>query len=216
MAETLTVSNLSCARGDRILFSEATFSLSSGEAIYLTGANGAGKTSLLRLLSGLATPEHGEILWNGSPIGELREEYFRHVLFLGHAAALKDELSAVENLGFSARLSGREVGHDQIVNALHNFGLRGRELLPVRSLSAGQRRRVNLARLLIPGAPTLWVLDEPFTALDGLAINQLASTIAGHLAQGGMIVYTTHQEVTLPGGVVRRMSVGKGKVVLCN
>ena len=211
----LTLANLSCARGDRILFSGASLSLSPGDGLYVTGSNGAGKTSLLRLISGLAVPEHGEVLWQGESIRRLREEFAKHLLFLGHAAALKDELSAVENLVISAAISGRHVTTVDAVAALRKFGLKGREDLPARSLSAGQRRRVNLARLLLPDAPTLWVLDEPFTALDTKAVIQLSGILAGHLKAGGMIVYTTHQDVDFPDCTVRRLAIEAGAISLC-
>lgn len=211
----LSLVDISCARGDRILFSGANLDLQPGQALYVTGSNGAGKTSLLRLLSGLATPEHGEVCWSGEPIRHLREEFARHLLFLGHAAALKDELSATENLVISAAISGRHVSSEQAITALWAFGLKGREDLPTRVLSAGQRRRVSLARLLLPEPPTLWVLDEPFTALDVKAIDQLTRILGEHLVSGGMIVFTTHLEVSFPGGEVRRLSIEAGKVSQC-
>lgn len=211
----LTLDDLSCARGDRVLFSGAKLTLKPGEALYVTGANGAGKTSLLRLVCGLATPEHGNVLWNGEPTRNLREEFGRHLLFLGHAAALKDELSAIENLTIAAAVSGREVSVQEAVTALRTFGLKGREHLPSRVLSAGQRRRVNLARLLLPSPPVLWVLDEPFTALDVKALDQLAGILANHLKSQGMIVYTTHQDVEFPGSTVRRLNIEAGKATEC-
>lgn len=211
----LALADLSCARGDRVLFSGANVTLLPGEGLYVTGANGAGKTSLLRQISGLASPEHGEVRWNGESIRALREEYAKNLLFLGHAAALKDELTAVENLVVSAAVSGRHVTKENALNALRQFGLKGREDLPARSLSAGQRRRVNLARLLLPNSPTLWVLDEPFTALDTKAIHQLCNLLGEHLRSGGMIVYTTHQDVDFSGGTVRRMAIEAGRVVVC-
>lgn len=211
----LTLLDLSCARGDRVLFSNANISLLPGEGLYVTGANGAGKTSLLRLICGLAAPEHGSVLWNGESIRNLREEFAQHLLFLGHAAALKDELTAVENLVISAAVSGRHVTGADATNALRQFGLKGREDLHTRVLSAGQRRRVNLARLLLPDPPTLWVLDEPFTALDVKAIEQLSGVLGRHMGGGGMIVYTTHQDVEFPGRAVRRLAIEAGKVALC-
>jgi heme exporter protein A len=183
--------------------------------VYVTGANGAGKTTLLRVICGLTQPEHGEVRWDGEPIRHLREEYARHLLFLGHAAALKDELSAVENLIVSAAVSGHAVSVAAAVSALRKFGLKGREDLPTRVLSAGQRRKVNLARLLLPEPPALWVLDEPFTALDLGAVAQLSGILAGHLKKGGMIVFTTHQDVELPGAMVRRLVLENGKATTC-
>lgn len=210
----LRVNNLVCVRGDRPLFSNANFSLSPGEALHISGSNGAGKTSLLRLLAGLSSPEHGEILWNDESIRVLREEFSAHLLFLGHAAALKDELTAVENLVVSSTLAGRPLKPDHAISALRQFGLKGREDLPARVLSAGQRRRVNLARLVLPDPPTLWILDEPFTALDVKAVAQLAQVIENHLHQGGMVIYTTHQEVILKASV-RRIAIEGGKATPC-
>lgn len=210
----LRVQDLVCVRGDRPLFADANFHLRPGEALYVAGGNGAGKTSLLRLLAGLATPERGEILWEGEEIRRLREEYTAHLLYLGHAAALKDELTAVENLTISTTISGRHITPGQAIRALQSFGLKGREDLPARVLSAGQRRRVNLARLILPEPPQLWVLDEPFTALDVKAVSQLAGIIEAHLGQGGMVVYTTHQEVSLRANV-QKIVIDGGRAALC-
>jgi heme exporter protein A len=145
----------------------------------------------------------------------MREEFSRHLLFHGHAAALKDELTAIENLVISAAISGRHLAESQAIVALRIFGLKGREDLPARVLSAGQRRRVNLARMVLPDPPALWVLDEPFTALDIKAIAQLSEILGGHLTAGGMIVFTTHQEVDLSGHMVRRLAIEAGKASLC-
>lgn len=211
----LSVCNLSCARGDRVLFSGADFTLNAGEGLYVTGANGAGKTSFLRLVCGLAAPEHGDVLWNDESVRSLREEFARDLLFLGHAAALKDELTAVENLVISAAMAGKEISVAQARGALREIGLKGRESLPARVLSAGQRRRVNLARLLLPSPPALWVLDEPFTALDTTAVSHLSSILAGHLRSGGMLIYTTHQDVQFQGCVIRRLVINGGGVAFC-
>jgi len=211
----LEAAGLACVRGDRPLFSGLDFSLLPGEALYVTGANGAGKTSLLRMVCGLSAPADGEIRWQGESIFALREEFFRHLLYLGHAAALKDELTAVENLVVGATLAGHAVDVLTAQAALAEIGLKGREDLPARVLSQGQRRRVNLARLLLPGAPRLWVLDEPFNALDVKAVAQLAAIIGGHLADGGMVVYTTHQEVSFPEGVVKTLTIAGGKGRAC-
>lgn len=211
----LNLVNLSCARGDRTLFSDANLTLRPGQALYVAGSNGTGKTSLLRLISGLAAPEHGEVLWNDTPIRKLREEFARDLLYLGHAAALKDELTSVENLKISAAISGRHISESDAILALRMFGLRGREDLFSRSLSAGQRRKVNLARLLLPDPPKLWVLDEPFTALDARAVIQLAEVIARHLHTGGIVIYTTHQDVDFPDCSISRLTIEGGKVTLC-
>jgi heme exporter protein A len=211
----LEVRNVTCFRGDRPLFSRASLALEAGQAIFLSGPNGAGKTSLLRLICGFGLPEEGEITWRGVRIQHLREEYTQHLLFLGHAAALKDELTAVENLVTAAALAGRPVGAAQAGAALREWGLKGREDLPARVLSQGQRRRVNLARLLLPDPPALWVLDEPFTALDVRAVAQLRDVLEGHLRRGGMLLYTTHQEVAFSVPTVRHVRVEGGAVRAC-
>lgn len=211
----LAVRNVTCYRGDRPLFSRASFSLDAGQAIFLSGPNGAGKTSLLRLICGFGLPEEGDITWRGTRIHQLREEYSRHLLFLGHAAALKDELTAAENLVIASALAGRPVSVARADAALREWGLKGREDLPARVLSQGQRRRVNLARLLLPDPPALWVLDEPFTALDVRAVAQLRDILEDHLRRGGMLLYTTHQEVQFSVPTVRHMRVEGGTVGPC-
>lgn len=211
----LEVISLTCVRGDRPLFSEASFALAPGEALYVTGANGAGKTSMLRLLCGLTAPERGEVRWEGESIRSLREEFSRNLAFLGHAAALKDELTASENLLMGTHLSGRPLDRSHAIEALYRMGLKGREDLPARVLSQGQRRRVNLARLILPNAPKLWVLDEPFNALDVKAVEQLREIVVGHVERGGMLVFTTHQDVAFPPSRLKRLSIEKGRAALC-
>lgn len=196
----LEVQDLGCRRGDRLLFAGTSFALGPGEAIRVAGANGAGKTSLLRLVCGLAQPDAGEIRWAGESIRALREEFSVNLIYLGHSAALKDELTASENLLVTSVLCGHPVAPAELLPALAELGLKGREDLPARVLSQGQRRRVNLARLVLPRAPKLWVLDEPFTALDVRAVEHLGGVIDRHLEGGGMVLYTTHQEVALKAG----------------
>jgi heme exporter protein A len=193
----LHVSQLSCARGERLLFSNISFSLAPGEWMHVQGGNGAGKTSLLRQLVGLAPREAGEITWQGqSPASA---EYRQDCLYLGHHAAVKEDLSPFENLQLAAALDGFPQGNGKLLNALQRLGLRGRENLPVRVLSAGQKRRTLLARLLTRPA-RLWVLDEAFNALDVAAVNLLGELIAEHLSNGGMAVLTSHQPLPVPGG----------------
>lgn len=211
----LHIDSVTCFRGDRPLFSNAAFSLEPGQAVFLSGSNGAGKTSLLRLICGFGSPESGAVRWNGEDIRNLREEYSHHLLFLGHAAALKDELSARENLQIASAIAGRPVGESEVVAALRAWGLKGRENLPARVLSQGQRRRVNLARLLLPEPPALWVLDEPFTALDVRAVAQLRDMLEGHLQRGGMLIYTTHQEVAFSVPTVRHLRIDGGTLLPC-
>ena len=197
----LSAHDLTCVRGDRPLFAGVDLAVGAGEWLHVRGTNGSGKTSLLRLLAGLSRPETGEVRWHGQPIARNAQDYRRALLFLGHHAAVKDELTGAENLRLAAQLDDVEVAPAEVLQALHRFGLKGREDLPVRFLSAGQKRRVLLARLMIRKA-RLWVLDEPFTALDGRAVEMLGVLVAEHLAQGGLAVITSHQAVPLDGGKV--------------
>jgi len=194
----LTATGLTCVRGERRLFSGLDLAVAPGEWLHVQGENGAGKTSLLRMLTGLAHAAEGEIRWNGEPIKKLAEDYRRDMLFLGHHGALKEELTPLENLGLAAALDGAELAEKDALAVLWRFGLRGREELPVRFLSAGQKRRVLLARLVTRKAK-LWVLDEPFTALDVKAVEMLAGLIGEHLAGGGMAVLTSHQAMPIAG-----------------
>jgi heme exporter protein A len=203
----LSTSELSCVRGDRRLFSGLGFELEPGERLHIGGENGAGKTSLLRILCGLSPPDAGEIRWQSERIRALGDEYRKAVLYLGHYNALKEELTALENLQTSAALAGVCVGDEEGMLLLRRVGLAGREELPVRFLSQGQKRRVALARLLWSPAP-LWVLDEPFVALDVAAVSWLAKIIGDHVAGGGMAILTSHQEVEIPGGMEKILRIG--------
>jgi len=189
----LQVRGLACERGRRRLFEGVDFALSEGEALWLAGGNGSGKTSLLRLLAGLGLPAAGEVLWRGRPVRKLREDFHRQLLYCGHAAGIKDDLAAWENLCCSAALSGHRISRTQAEGALELAGLAGLAALPSHALSQGQRRRVSLARLYLEPLPTLLLLDEPFTALDARGVLELAGRIAVHLDNGGIAVYTTHQ-----------------------
>ena len=200
----LTVSDLACVRGDRRLFAGLEFAIEARNWIHLTGENGVGKTSLMRMLVGLAPVEAGEIRWHGTPIRSLGDDYRRAVCYLGHHNALKEELTARENLCVGAAVSGITLGAEGADALLARVGLAGREQLPVRFLSQGQKRRVALARLLWSEAP-LWVLDEPFVALDTAAVAWLAATLAAHLAEGGMAIVTSHQEVTIAGNTAQQL-----------
>ena len=196
---SLQACQLSCTRGDRQLFSEINFEIRPGDALRLVGTNGSGKTSLLRMLCGLAPPAAGEVRWNGRDIRTLREEFCSRLIYLGHANGVKDDLLAWENVLVSSTLSGENVGREQALAALAQLGLGAAANLPTRVLSQGQRKRVALARLSFGASAPLWILDEPFTALDRHAVTELCGTINAHLARGGMVVYTTHQEIDLAG-----------------
>ncbi|CAN7623017.1 MULTISPECIES: cytochrome c biogenesis heme-transporting ATPase CcmA [unclassified Variovorax] len=195
----LNVTDLSCVHGERSVFTGIDFKVEPGEWLHVRGANGCGKTSLLRLLAGLSQPVQGEIRWCGKPTGQDAQAYRADLLFLGHHAAVKEELTALENLQLASELDGMGLQRPEAFAALQRLGLKGREDQPVRFLSAGQKRRVLLARLVTRKAK-LWLLDEPFTALDTRAVEMLGTLIGEHLDHGGMAVVTSHQAVQIAGG----------------
>ena len=200
----LEVSNLECIRGERRLFAGIGFRLDAGEMLYLQGANGSGKTSLLRMLCSLSPAEEGEIRWRGESIGKLGEDYRRELCYLGHHNAIKEELTPLENLLASASLADEALDEGAALDALEQVGLAGREDLACRYLSQGQKRRVALARL-VNERRALWILDEPYVALDSSAISLVAGLIGAHLQRGGLAVLTTHQAVTVTAGMVREL-----------
>ena len=205
MTAGLELRQVECVRGRRSLFSGLDLVLQPGQLLRLQGANGAGKTSLLRMICGLLAPAHGEVLWRGQRIAALREEFGRQLVYLGHAAALKDDLSALENLLAAGMLAGLAVSPSQAADALVAAGLRGRERAPARVLSQGQRKRVALARLVLSSACPLWVLDEPFNALDSAASAWLLGLITEQVGRGGMVVLTSHQGVDFSPAVPQVM-----------
>jgi heme exporter protein A len=180
--------------------------VSPGTFVQLTGPNGSGKTSLLRILCGLLAPAEGEVKWKGANIRSLGEEYFTSITYLGHRHGVKDELSAVENLRISNALNGIVISQERARAALQHMGLAGRELLPARLLSEGQRRRVGLARLLVCDTK-LWLLDEVMTSLDKGAVALVRSLIENHLANGGIAMVATHQELELSAGLTKRLEL---------
>ncbi|MCL2345522.1 MAG: cytochrome c biogenesis heme-transporting ATPase CcmA [Desulfobulbus sp.] len=203
----LEADNLECVRGERRLFAGLGFRLAAGELLHLQGRNGAGKTSLLRMLLGLLPPEAGEIRWQGEAIRKLAEDYRADLCYLGHLNAIKEELTPLENLLAAARLADEDLPEDDALDALEQVGLAGREDLACKYLSQGQKRRVALARLVKERRP-LWILDEPFVALDVAAVDWLAGLISGHLQRGGLAVMTTHQPVSIAAGAVRELRLG--------
>jgi len=204
----LEAQNLCCTRGDRELFTDLNFKLEPGTLLYVEGPNGSGKTTLLRAICGLFLPTDGDILWQGENTRSLAEDFRKDVIYLGHHNGIKLDLSGLENLRVASVLDGDKVSEEQLWNALEQMGLSGFEDLPTRSLSQGQKRRVALARLLINSA-RLWILDEPFTALDVAAVEQLQAVIAEHINQDGIVMLTTHQEVDLTSGQVDRLQLGQ-------
>jgi heme exporter protein A len=200
----LTAENLECIRGDHKLFENIAFSVKAGELMFVSGPNGSGKTSLLRLLCGLSVPDKGEIRWNGTNIRSLGGEYHSAMTYLGHLGGIKDDLTAIENLRISCALAGYEIDEDQAKDALRRMGLAGREILPAKVLSQGQRRRVALARLLVTRTK-LWILDEPLTALDVMAVELIKGILEHNLSRGGMIVMTTHQEISMTAAATHHL-----------
>lgn len=200
---------LQCERGERTLFDGLEFKLPEGALLRVAGANGSGKTSLLRILCGLALPAGGEVRWRGEPIRKVREDYHRELVYLGHAPAVKDDLTARENVVISCALGGARVNGATADTALERMGLIRYADLPARHLSQGQRRRVALARLAAGATAKIWVLDEPFTALDALAVTLVVEMITAHLAQGGVAVITSHQEAMLASFTTATIHLGR-------
>ena len=203
----LEARRLECTRGERRLFHDLSFTLGRGQLLRVAGANGSGKTSLLRIMCGLLAPSAGELRWHGRSIRAEREEYSRNLVFIGHLNALKDDLTALENLQVAAALGGMPADAGRMRAGLVRFGVAHCAELPAKVLSQGQRRRVALARLALSPAVPLWILDEPFSALDVGAVVELERLLAEHIASGGMVVLTTHQEVQVVAHAVLRVDL---------
>lgn len=200
-AVVLEARALAGQRGDRTLFRGLDMALAPGSVTWLRGRNGRGKTSLLRLLAGLSTPMSGEIRVAGRTLREGGPAWRRHWVYIGHQNALKDDLSATEALRFLARLHGLPADDTLIAHALKRMGVANRQHAPVRTLSQGQRRRVALSRLVLAMGAPVWLLDEPFDALDTDGIAALNGVIASHAAGGGCVLLTSHQPLTLTSPV---------------
>jgi len=199
----LNTQAISCTRGYRELFQNLSFSLQAGQVLRIEGENGSGKTSLLRILAGLAMPADGDVMWNNLAVRHAENDYFNHMFYLGHKASIKFELSARENLCMHRELYGHE-SQANIDKALEKIGLYGFEDIVCANLSAGQKRRVALAQLLLTRAQ-LWILDEPYTSLDVDAVKMLEDIFAQHVKNGGMMVITSHQPVSIEGSDYRRL-----------
>lgn len=195
-APSLTFSKLGCIKGGRQLFKDVNFELTAGQWLYVSGANGVGKTSLLRMVCGLASVDAGEILWNHTPIHTQTDAYRQDLCYLGHLNAMQESMTVDENLCFTSALGGLAPTETQRKAVLVRFGIRGRSQQLVRHLSQGQKRRVALSRLALSPA-RLWVLDEPYVAMDEAGVHMLADLIAAHLAKGGLAVLTSHQRVAI-------------------
>jgi heme exporter protein A len=203
----LEANGIACVRGNRRLFAHLSFRLEARRALRVLGENGAGKTSLLRIAAGLAPADEGRLLWNGEAAGLPGEDYRREIVFLGHSNALKDDLTALENLDYALSVSGIVASGQAMRDELERQGLGMAARLPVKALSQGQKRRAALARLAFCGERPLWILDEPFAALDAAAVASLAQGLSAHLARGGMLLFTTHQEVDLPGATTESLDL---------
>ncbi|WP_159739007.1 cytochrome c biogenesis heme-transporting ATPase CcmA [Vibrio atypicus] len=204
----LEVSQLTAIRDERILFESLSFTIDSGELVQIEGRNGTGKTTLLRIVTGLGDRDNGEIFWNGENIESHRDAYHEDLLFLGHSTGVKRELTAYENLRFYLNVHSKaSVDKETIYNALLKVGLAGREDVPVAQLSAGQQRRVALARLWL-SEHKLWILDEPLTAIDKQGVKVLESLFLSHAEQGGIVVLTTHQDMFTDNPKLRKIKLG--------
>lgn len=190
----LSASNLTCIREDRLLFDQLSIDINAGDIVQIEGPNGSGKTSLLRILVGLSQPYEGDVLFNNQLIRQSREEFHQHLLYLGHLPGVKGEMNAQENLSFNLALQGLTTLNDDIKQTLAAVNLSGFEDSLASHLSAGQHRRISLARLYKSTA-RIWILDEPFTAIDKQGVYDLEQLFKKHINQGGCIILTTHQDL---------------------
>lgn len=204
----LEAHDLAGHRGTTALFRNLSFRVAAGSALIVQGPNGTGKTTLLRIVAGLTAPSAGQMRWKGAPLAAFAPELRRDVLFAGHTVALKDELTAEENVRSLVALAGGEASADEVSSALDEVSLARQRSLPARVLSAGQRRRVGLARLRLLRR-TLWVLDEPLTALDASGGELLAGFVRTHLDRGGVVVAATHQPLGVDEHRAQSLTLGE-------
>ena len=202
----LELINLDCVRGGRPLFRNLNVTVPEGTLLQVEGANGSGKTSMLRIVCGLLSPENGEVRWNGANIKSLGEEYSQTLAYLGHRNGIKEELTPLENLKISNSVAGNTLKTEDAQAALKLLGLESRQNLPVRYLSEGQRRRAALARI-ITGDAKLWVLDEVLAALDTAAVGVVRTVLEQHLAEGGTAIVATHHDLQMSAGSFQRLEL---------
>ena len=203
----LTAHGLTCTRGGRVLFRDVNLALDVGGLLYVLGENGSGKSSLLRLIAGLLSPEQGDVCWGDEKITQLKDNYHASLFYLGHLNGLKDDLTAIENLQMNASLVGALINETHALKALEAMDIKKCAHLPVRVLSQGQKKRVALARLWLTQS-TLWILDEPFAALDTISVERLTTHLSQHLCHGGLAILTTHQNVTVQARTTQTLRLG--------
>jgi len=194
---------LQCERGHRRLFDSLSFRVDAGQCFHIAGDNGAGKTSLLRILCGLLIPTAGEVRWQGRPINRVRDEYGAELAYVGHLNGVKDDLTAAENLSTWAAMAGMQIQAAQVTRALELLAIERFAKWPAGQLSQGQKRRIGLARLTIASQARIWILDEPFNALDQHGVQIVNRLIAQRVDSGGAVILTTHQAWQAPVQVVR-------------
>ena len=208
MSLRLQARSLACERDDRWLFRNLNLDIGAGEIVRVEGPNGSGKTTLLKILSGQLADYEGELFWDERPMREMRDAFLTNLLYLGHAPGVKAALTPLENLAWYQALAGRTRDEAARYQALEEVGLLGFEDVPAGQLSAGQQRRVALARLVLVPRP-LWVLDEPFTAIDRDGVAALEQRLVAHARRGGCVLVTTHHELT-PCPELRRIRLDEG------
>ncbi|WP_423839713.1 cytochrome c biogenesis heme-transporting ATPase CcmA [Vibrio mytili] len=203
----LEVSHLTAIRDERVLFENLEFNIKPGELVQIEGRNGTGKTTLLRIITGIGDREEGFIKWKGEKIEKSRDIFHQDLLFLGHQTGIKRELTALENLRFYQSIQNNSASDEEIFSALTQVGLAGREEVPVAKLSAGQQRRVALARLWL-SKQILWILDEPLTAIDKQGVKVLETLFMRHVDNGGIVILTTHQDMFAVSPKLRKIKLG--------
>lgn len=203
----LEVKGLECTRDDRRLFTGLDFSLGTADVLQIEGANGSGKTSLLRILCGLREADAGEVIWKGERLKDVREDYYANMVYIGHLPCIKGDLTVAENIRVLLDTRSQSATFEVIDAALKQVGLNGFDDVPGKALSSGQRRRILLAFILLSKA-TLWILDEPLTALDVQGVELMESMLLSHRAEGGSVIFTTHHGMELDGNL-RSIMLGK-------
>ena len=197
MSKSLRLESITCVRGDRTLFEELNLEIKPGSILRISGDNGSGKSSLLRILCGLLTPHAGKVFWGSDPITEDRDQFHAELIYLGHIPALKADFSAIENLMSLALLGGQSISNEEAMNALREAGLDRQAHRFIRTLSQGQKQRIALSRLLLPQPKSIWILDEPFNALDRDANRALQNLLINHVNCGGIVALSSHQDLQI-------------------